>query len=186
VDGSLFVGKLESYSGGQTLAGAFRPTMFAGYVGEITLAFSDETHGTLILPGEALAIERFNIVPNGAAMDLSPNQPETGWWWNPEESGRGYFLEWQGGQLFMAGYMYDGSGDPLWYLSTNTTPSSNLLSYSGTWWRYGNGQTLTGAYKPAQRVDDNVGPVTIQFSGAETGLMTLPGGRTTNIRRFRF
>jgi len=86
----------------------------------------------------------------------------------------------------MAGYMYDGSGDPLWYLSTNTTPSSNLLSYSGTWWRYANGQTLTGAYKPAQRVDDNAGPVTIQFSGAANAIMTLPGGRTTAIRRFRF
>jgi hypothetical protein len=31
-----------------------------------------------------------------------------------------------------------------------------------------------------------VAPVTIQFSGAETGIMTLPNGRTTAIRRFRF
>jgi hypothetical protein len=43
-----------------------------------------------------------------------------------------------------------------------------------------------GAYKPAQRVDDNVGPVTITFQGPETAIMTLPGGRTTNIKRFRF
>jgi len=82
--------------------------------------------------------------------------------------------------------MYDGSGDPIWYLSTNTTPSTNLRSYSGNWWRYGNGQTLAGTYKPATRLDDNVAPVTIEFSGAENAIMTLPGGRTTNIRRFRF
>jgi hypothetical protein len=28
--------------------------------------------------------------------------------------------------------------------------------------------------------------VTIQFSSDEAGLMTLPGGRTTTIERFRF
>jgi hypothetical protein len=35
-------------------------------------------------------------------------------------------------------------------------------------------------------VNTNVGPVTIQFSSDEAGLMTLPGGRTTAIQRFRF
>src|SRR5262249_54358442 len=97
-----------------------------------------------------------------------------------------FFLEWQGGELFMAGYMYDGSGNPIWYLSSNTTPSSNLMSYSNTWWQYANGQTLTGTYKPAQQVNNNVGPVAIQFQGTTSGIMTLPGGKTTAITRFRF
>jgi hypothetical protein len=35
-------------------------------------------------------------------------------------------------------------------------------------------------------VNGNVAPVTIQFSGPETGIMTLPNGRTTSITRFRF
>jgi hypothetical protein len=35
-------------------------------------------------------------------------------------------------------------------------------------------------------VNTNVGPVTIQFSSDEVGLMTLPGGRTTAIQRSRF
>jgi hypothetical protein len=186
LDGSLFTGSLDAYARGQSLGGSYRGPGPAVSAGTLTLAFADATHGTMIWPGGTVAIERFNIVPNGTTMDPMGTQPESGWWWNPEESGRGFFLEWQGGQLFMAGYMYDESGDPLWYLSTNTIPSTNLQSYSGTWWRYANGQSLAGAYKPAQRVDDNVAPVTIQFSGAETGLMTLPGGRTTAIRRFRF
>jgi hypothetical protein len=95
-------------------------------------------------------------------------------------------MEWQGGELFMAGYMYDDNGNPVWYLSSNTTPSTNLQSYQNSWGQYGNGQTLTGAYKPAQQVNANVGPVTITFSGSENAIMTLPGGRTTAIRRFRF
>ena len=46
--------------------------------------------------------------------------------------------------------------------------------------------TLTGAYQPAQQVNNNVGPVSITFQGSENAIMTLPGGRTTAIRRFRF
>jgi len=186
LDGSLFTGSLDAYSRGQTLGGSYQIPSAAVSAGSLTLAFADASNGTMIWPGGTVPIQRFNIVPNGTTLDPNANQPESGWWWNPEESGRGYFLEWQGGELFMAGYMYNGSGDPIWYLSTNTTPSTNLRSYSGNWWRYGNGQTLAGTYKPATRLDDNVAPVTIEFSGAENAIMTLPGGRTTNIRRFRF
>jgi hypothetical protein len=86
----------------------------------------------------------------------------------------------------MAGYMYDDVGNPIWYLSSNSTPSPNLQSYSNNWLQFGNGQTLTGTYRTPTQVNGNVAPVTIQFSGAENGMMTLPGGRTTAIRRFRF
>jgi hypothetical protein len=61
-----------------------------------------------------------------------------------------------------------------------------LQGYSNVWQLYGNGQTLTGPYRAPSAVNPSVAPVTIQFSGAETGLMTLPNGRTTAIRRFRF
>ena len=66
------------------------------------------------------------------------------------------------------------------------TPSTNLQGFSANWWQYANGVTLTGPYKPAQQVNNNVGPVTITFSGSENAIMTLPGGGTTAIRRFRF
>ena len=185
LDGSLFVGKLESYSGGQSLGGSYRAP--AGVVGQdLTLAFTDASHGTMIWPGGSVAIERFNIVPNGLSMAPAAGQPEGGWWWNPDESGRGFFLEWQGSQLFMAGYMYDDAGNPVWYLSGNSTPSPNLQSYSNSWQLYGNGQTLMGPYRPPQQMNGNVAPVTITFQGAESGIVTLPNGRTTAIRRFRF
>jgi hypothetical protein len=184
LDGSLFTGNLESYANGQTLSGAYRAPGAPGNPGAITLAFNDARHGTMTWPGGSLAIERFNIVPNGLNLEKQANQPESGWWWNPSESGRGYFLEWQGGQLFMAGYMYDDQGNPIWYLGTNTTP--NAQSFSGSWAQYGNGQTLTGTYRPASAVNANVAPVTITFQGSENALMTLPGGRSTTIRRFRF
>jgi hypothetical protein len=186
LDGSLFTGNLEAYAQGQTLGGAYRAPGAPTNPGPLTLAFNDARHGTMTWPGGTLAIERFNIVPDGLNAQKRDGQPEAGWWWNPSESGRGFFLEWQGGELFMAGYMYDDNGQPIWYLGTNTTPSTNLQSFSANWWQFGNGVTLTGAYKPAQQVNANVAPVTITFQGSENAIMTLPNGRTTNIRRFRF
>jgi hypothetical protein len=184
LDGSLFQGRLESYAGGQSLSGAYRAPGPVSYLGDVTLTFNDESHGTMIWPGGSVAIERFNIIPNGLSTAPLASQPENGWWWNPQESGRGYFLEWQGNTLFMAAYMYDAQGNPLWYLSS--TPSTSLRSYSNTWWQYANGQTMSGAYRPASQINNNVAPVTIQFQGAETGIMTLPGNRTINIQRYRF
>jgi hypothetical protein len=184
LDGSLFVGRLESYAGGQSLSGDYHAPGLPGNLGDITLAFNDASHGSLVWPGGTVPIERFNIIPNGLGTTPLANQPENGWWWNPQESGRGYFLEWQGNTLFMAGYMYDAAGNPLWYLTTAT--AANLQSYAATWWQYGNGQTMTGPYVQPQQLSTNVAALTIQFQGPDIGVMTLPGNKTTTIRRYRF
>jgi len=187
LDGSLFTNGLYSFSGGQTLGGSSSGVLPPNKLeGEITLAFSSPTHGTLSWPGGNLAIERFDIVANGSTLPHAFDEPQSGWWWNPQEPGRGFFLEWQGKQLFMAGYMYDDAGSPIWYLSGDGQPSGNLQSYSNTWQLYGNGQTLLGTYKPPTQVNGSVAPVTIRFQGAANAIMTLPGGKTTPIERFRF
>jgi hypothetical protein len=185
LDGSLYSNKpLYAASGGQTLAGPYRGKPTVTEIGKITLAFADKRTGTMIWPGGVVPIERFNIVANGINAVPKANQPETGWWWNPEEDGRGFFMEWQNGTVDIAGYMYDDQGNSVWYLGVYETPDIRALA--GNWWSYANGQTMNGAYKPATRVSDNVAPVTVTFSGPDTALMTLPGGRTTQLRRHRF
>jgi len=187
LDGSLFTGDLYSFSGGQTLGGASTGVLPPSQaVGPVTLAFSDASHGTMSWPGGNVAIERFNIVPSGLMMAHSADEPQSGWWWNSNEPGRGFFLEWQGRQLFMAGYMYDDAGEPIWYLSGDAQPSMNVQSYSNVWQLLGDGQTLMGTYRSPMTVNPSVAPVTIQFQGAENAIMTLPGGRTTSLTRYRF
>jgi hypothetical protein len=184
IDGSLFTGDLLKVTNGQTLGGAYKAPTAAQSVGPFTLAFSDNMRGTMIWPGGTVAIERFNIVTNGLQAAKRLNQPETGWWWNPAESGRGFFIEWQDGFADLAGYMYDDNGNPVWYLSVQPTP--NLRAFAGNWWLYANGQSLTGAYKPATQINNNVAPVSINFTSETTATMTLPNGRTTNLQRHRF
>jgi hypothetical protein len=187
LDGSLINGDLLSAKGGQALAAPYNGGPTLKNEGPITLAFSDVDRGTLVWPGGVVPIQRFSIVPNGLTLPPVPNQPESGWWWNESESGRGFFMEWQAGVLDIAGYMYDAAGDPVWYL-TGFDPASaaNPRSFQNNWWSYGNGQTLTGAWKPNRQLSNNVAPVTIQFSGPDTAVMSLPNGRTTNLKMHRF
>lgn len=186
LDGSLFSGTLGSYANGQTLSGAYRAPSAAVTVGPMALAFNDASHGTLVLPGTQgpIPIERFSIVANGLKAPVQQGQPESGWWWNDGESGRGYYIEWQGGSAFVAGYMYDDAGHPLWYVSQSATPDAK--AFQGSWSQYGNGQVLGGATHSPVVVNGNVAPVAIQFQGADTGLLMLPGGRQSPIKRFRF
>ncbi len=176
LEGSYYSGDLLSARGGQTLGGAYPGFPALTSVGAVTMTFHNESTGTLVWPGGTVPIQRFNIVPNGLNLAPVAGQPESGWWWNEQESGRGFFLEWQGGNLDIAGYMYDDAGNSVWYLTTGVlggTPTAR--SFSGNWWSFGEGQTLTGAWKPNRQLSNNVAPVTIQFSGPDAALMTLPG-----------
>ncbi|NJD87665.1 MAG: hypothetical protein FIB05_06595 [Betaproteobacteria bacterium] len=186
IDGSLFVGNLESYTNGQSLSGAFRsPVRPPVLNGQVTLAFNDEHHGTLIWPGGTVAIDRMEWGVGGVNAVPQANQPENGWWLSGLDDGRGFFIEWQAGIGFMAGFMYDDAGAPVWYIAANPL-SANAQVFSSNWEQYTNGQTLTGTYRPPNRPPTLVGPATIQFSGPANAVMTMPGGRQVTLTRYRF
>lgn len=181
---STYQGAMTAYGYGQTLTGGYIAPVSTVNMGTISLNFTDATHGVLTWPGGSIPIERFNIVANGINAPRASFQPETGWWWNPSENGRGFALEIQNGVMFLAGYMYDGAGNPIWYSSANQMSSQGL--YQGNWAQYANGQTLSGSYRPPALVSGNVGSLQIQFQTTTSGTLTLPDGRSIPITRFRF
>ena len=177
---STYSGPLMAFGNGQTLTGPYKsntPTNLN--VGSITLQFSDASHGTLTWPGGTMPIERF---PFGSGTPSF--QPESGWWWNENESGRGFAIEVQGNSLFMAGYMYDSGGNPIWYVSPGSMTSPTL--YQGSWLQFANGQTLTGTYKAPSQPPASVGAVALQFTSTTTAILTLPDGRQIPLTRFLF
>jgi alpha-tubulin suppressor-like RCC1 family protein len=107
--------------------------------------------------------------------------PATGWWWNPAEPGRGFMIEVQNGQLFMATFLYAFSGEATWFGSGPNGYGSGV--YTGQLNLYGGGQTLNGTYQPATLVGGSFGTITIDFSSATTGSITWPEG-TIPIERF--
>jgi hypothetical protein len=180
-----YSGPLVTYSGGQTLTGAYKaPTQNPAPLGTVAITFTGNSTATLTWPGGSIPIQRFDFGPGGAAAAQPAANPQTGWWWNPAESGRGFAVEVQGGAMFFAGYMYDTQGNPVWYVATGNMTGSSL--YQGTWQQYGNGQTLGGNYVPPIVVNSSVGSAVLQFTSPSAATLTLPDGRQIPFVRFAF
>jgi hypothetical protein len=174
---------LDRYGNGQTLTGAYVAPKLGASPGTATLTFTSSTQATLTWPGGTIPLQRFEFISQGATLGASFDAPETGWYYAPSEGGRGYFLEVQGTTMFLAAYMYDSSGAPVWYIAQGVMDSpsaftADLIQYAG-------GQTLTGAYQ-APKGTTNLGQVRVNFSSAAEAVLTLPGGATTNLVRYRF
>jgi hypothetical protein len=107
--------------------------------------------------------------------------PQTGWWWNPQESGRGFFIERQGNNVFMAGYLYEADGRATWFTAFGAMSGS---SFSGDMNTATGGQTLTGAFKP-NTAGPSLGRISVTFTSPTEASMTWPGG-TVPLARFRF
>jgi hypothetical protein len=181
-----YTGGLYTYSGGQTFGGAYvapaAPTLVSG----ITIGFFDATHASINWgQGVITDVQRFPIVANGLASLATSAQPETGFWWNMAEPGRGYTLEVQANEMFYAGFMYDTSGNPVWY-ATGPQTLSTQESYMGNFAQFCCGQVLFGAYKSAGIANADVGATTLQFSSQTAGTMTYPNGTQIPIQRFVF
>jgi hypothetical protein len=100
-------------------------------------------------------------------------EPESGWWWNPSESGRGFFIEMTAGVIYVGGYFYTEDGRATWVSSGG--PLTDPWHYQGTLQAYHGGQTLFGEYRPPAPSAD-VGPITVHFTDDLHGTITWPGG----------
>jgi len=109
------------------------------------------------------------------------NSPESGWWWNPSESGRGYAIEIQDNQLFFAAFTYDANKQPVWYYSSGTITGDS--TYIGRVVKATNGACFGCTEGAPQNVD--VGSMKISFNGGKDATLNILGF-TTNITRFDF
>jgi hypothetical protein len=182
--GTSFSTPMTAYSGGQTLTGSYVGPTQGASPGTLSIEFSDAADGTMTWPGGTIPISRFSFAANGLSSPPTATQPQTGWWFNPAESGRGYSIEIQNNTAFIAAYMYDTSGNPVWYDSGPATLTANN-TYQGNWTANTGGQTLLGSYHPPTGTT-NAGNLTIQFSSPTAGMLTLPNGNQIPIQRFGF
>ena len=76
-------------------------------------AFSPKTRRDLIFEGAA-------VMRTGSGAPIQTGSG-SGWWWNPAESGRGFFLEFRNDQVCAACCLYGDDGLPTW-LATDWGP----------------------------------------------------------------
>ncbi|WP_374663907.1 hypothetical protein [Ramlibacter sp.] len=120
----------------------------------------------------------------GTLLKAATPEPQTGIWWNPSESGRGFAVERQGAIVTLGAYMYEPDGRPVWYVGPLNRQASG--SYTGTVSRYSGGQTLTGSYRPPTG-STAIATVTFTLSTATSGTLqfvTTAGVTTIPVQRF--
>jgi hypothetical protein len=178
-----FSGDLVAYAGGQTLGGSYRAPVTLGSIGTVSLVFTTDARGTLSFGADSIAIERFEFGTSGLFLGNAGAVPQSGWWWSPAESGRGYFLEIQNGRLFLAAFLYGDDGVGRWYIATGTMTSGMLFEAVLT--RCAGGPTLGGSGGTAGCAAD-AGAMSISFSSATAATLTLPNGNQVAIQRFGF
>jgi hypothetical protein len=107
-------------------------------------------------------------------------------WWNSSESGWGMVITQQYGVMFLAWYVYDGSGNPVWYVAPDCVVSGSSCSgtaYSTT------GPPLGPSFDPNAVHATPVGTISIGFSDANNASInyTINGvSGTKNITRQTF
>lgn len=121
----------------------------------------------------------------GTGSDVSYVFPDTGWYWNPAEGGRGFAIERQGDKIFLSGFLYESNGHPTWYVSTMEMQSNK--QFIGALARFAGGQSLTGDYKGATQ--SQVGYAVLSFvSPTEGTLYVTPdtGENAVTVKLQRF
>lgn len=119
-------GTLQEMAGGGTLAGGERGNAQpVNSSVELTANFTSATAGRLTLrnaatgQAETKLIQRYPI--SGSTVQPSPdNAIWTGWYWDSNQPGVGYFIEQQGNAAFIGAFAYDTTGAPIWYVSSGT------------------------------------------------------------------
>jgi len=116
-----------------------------------------------------------------ASLDARAILPDSGWYWNPAESGRGFNIEVQNSSLFIAGFIYDANGAPIWI--TSGGPMSSDRFYSGPAYVTSGGQCVGCAYHPPSVIP--YGSVSVTFTSTTTATITV-NGIGVNVTRQQF
>ena len=111
--------------------------------------------------------------------------PEGGWYWSSVEPGRGFNIEIQDQNLFVAMFVYQSNGAPIWLqaggaMSSGTVFVSTLYAYSG-------GQCLGCTYQAP--TSQPVGTIQITFTSPTTATVSTTGtgiNSTMYVKRFDF
>ena len=180
VTNNTFTATLDKYTGGQCISCAYKGTTIAGNDGQTTFTFTSPTTANVTLPGgRQIQIQRY-FQPPTVVAPAPAITPVGGVWWNPNESGSGYGIDFQNGVLLVQIYSYLAGGPAQWYLAagavTNNVFTATLDKYTG-------GQCISCAYQ-GPTIAGNDGQTTFTFTSPTTANVTLPGGRQIQIQRY--
>jgi len=174
-------GALYEVSGPAFFNGAFDTNLVnARPAGNLRVDFRDVDHASMTYTVEAqsrtVAITRQPL----GAVTATPAVDYTDLWWNPAESGWGMAMAQRSGNIFLAWYVYDGEGQPTWYVASGCTLAGS--SCTGSLYRT-TGPDFGPAFDPARVHVFEVGSAVVSFLDANNAVLsyTVDGVTATKI-----
>lgn len=109
-------------------------------------------------------------------------EAQTGWWWNPDEPGRGIFIETNGFASFVGWFGYDGAGNWLWHAGRGEILTRRYMQ--GIFSTFRDGQVLGGPYRAPTYVGSG-GTMLLTQTTATTATLSS-GTFRVPLERFSF
>jgi YVTN family beta-propeller protein len=171
---------------------AFNPSAVkTNFAGNILLRFTSIESGSVQFgadtPGPFLN-RTVPIVRNVFATGGIAGTDYSDLWWTPSESGWGLSITHQAKVMFLAWYVYDDAGQPVWYVASNCAVNPAGTGCSGPLYRT-TGPSASATFDPAAVRSTEVGSVNLSFADGSNGVLTYsvggqPGSKA--ITRLKF
>ena len=162
-------GALYEVNGPTFFGGAFNPTAVnVVTAGSLSVNFASASNASLTYTVGSQT-RTVNVTRQIFATGTTFGVDYTDLWWNPSESGWGIAITQQANLMFLAWYVYDSSGKPVWYVASNCAVSGS--GCTGTLYR-----TIGPAFGPS--FDSTkiqvfpVGTATLSFTDANNGTLS--------------
>ncbi|MGH7894090.1 MAG: hypothetical protein ACREQL_05430, partial [Candidatus Binatia bacterium] len=161
-------GTLYEVNGPAFFGSAFNPALVnVVTAGSLQVAFQNASAASLSYTANGQS-RTVAIARQPIATGPLPGTDHTDLWWNPNESGWGMAVSQQASVMFLAWYVYDNAGKPVWYVASNCNVSGN--GCSGTLYRT-TGPPLGPTFNPSQVQAFTAGTVSLVFSDANNGTL---------------
>ena len=144
--------------------------------GMLQASFTDANNGSMTYTvGSVTRTVPITRQPVGVGT-LTPAVDYSDLWWNPNESGWGIAMAQQNANIFLAWYVYDATGKPVWYVASNC--SMNGSSCSGTLYST-TGPPLGPTFDSSQVKVATAGSVIVSFIDANNAVLSYTVGTVT-------
>jgi len=182
---NTYVGQLMKWTGWAWGTESYsKPT--SEVVGSVTVIFNKGSNDVISFTA---TVDGTVVTNNYSAFmkDFAPGDKDsrnlTGWWYDPNYNGMGFYLDARGGKMAMVWYNYREDHSPRWWTSTGAF-ADGATTYTGTLDGWMNGQCIGCPFTvPPQIIPGDGGTITINFTDADHATATV-GSTSINLQRF--
>ena len=154
--------------------------------GTITLIFYKGCHNTIEFTANTEGLIISDTLGD-FMKDFSPGMKDprdlTGWWYDPEYNGMGFYLDARGGKMAMVWYNYRDNHTARWWTSTNTFPDGTSV-YMGSIDGWEGGQCPGCAFTSPSTKPGEGGSIIINFMNTDRATASV-GDVILNLERFQ-